>query len=74
MLQTRTRAHPALGVIVVEGLQIRDVARECHYHPQYVARVLRKQMRLSPEFRRRLSAVLGRPESELFDEDLEVAS
>lgn len=66
-MEARARAHPARGILAVEGRLIRDVAWEAGYCPAYVGRVLARQLPLTAEFRRRLSRVLGRPESELFD-------
>jgi len=63
------KAHPALGLLAVEQRLISDVAGNVGYCPAYVGRVLRKRNPATPEFRRRLSAYLARPESELFDGD-----
>lgn len=67
MQETRTRAHPARGILAVEHRPIREVAEATGYCPAYVGRVLSGRMPLTAEFRRRLTAFLGRPEDELFD-------
>lgn len=66
-MEARTRAHPAVGILAIEGREYRDVAKAAGYCPAYVSRVLRRLMPLTGEFRRRMVAVLDRPESELFD-------
>lgn len=66
----KARAHPALGLLAVEQRRLADVAEATGYCAPYVGRVLRKRNPATSEFRRRLSAYLGRPESELFDDEV----
>ena len=73
-MSQRARAHPALGMLAVEQRQISDVALEVGYCPAYVGRVLRKRNPATTEFRRRLAALLNKPESDLFDDDEVLAS
>ena len=69
------RAHPVRGLLAVQQTPISDVAAGTGYCAAYVGRVIRKRMPATTEFRRRLSAYLGKPESELFDDEaLGVAS
>jgi transcriptional regulator with XRE-family HTH domain len=70
----RTRAHPAKGVLAVERRRVDEVARGTGYCAAYVGRILNGHIEPTAEFRRRLSAYLGRPESELFDDTPGIAS
>lgn len=62
------KAHPARGLLAVQQRPLTDVADATGYCAPYVGRVLNKRLPATPEFRRRLSAYLGRPEAELFDD------
>lgn len=69
-----TRAHPAKGLLAVERRRITEVAAGTGYCAAYVGRVLNGVIEPTPEFRRRLSKYLGRPEDELFAHILDGAA
>ncbi len=63
---TKPVTHPAKGILAVQRLTLREVAEQIGMNSQVVGRMLNGRAAASPRFRRDLSRVLDRPESELF--------
>lgn len=66
----RPKPHPAKAVLVMENRQIGEVAEQAGYCAAYVGRLLSGRWPTTSAFRHRIAEVLGRPEAELFREEL----
>lgn len=65
--------HPVVGVIARSDTSYTRLAETTGYHRAWISRVARGLAPASPAFRSKVADALGHPETDLFDNEHEVA-